>query len=145
MAQIYDRQYFYELILNNLAEGFNDHEIIKRLQIPHRTYYRYKHDLANKIAYYQSKVSEHDIALASEIYSQRILKLFAIALTKAQDSSIKDPEFITSAAQLATNLFIMSKNGLVEASSKRANLARQREQNKMFSEDNNEGLFNTVF
>jgi hypothetical protein len=126
-----------------LAAGLNDHELIQRLQIPNRTYYRYKNELADKIEYFQSQIMNRDISLANEVYTQRILKLYSIALTKAQDKDCKDPEFLTTAAQLATNLLVMSKNGLVAATSKRANYTRQKQE--VERQQRNEEPYNTVF
>jgi hypothetical protein len=43
----------------------------------------------------------------------------------------EDPEFISTAAQLATNLLIMKRNGLIEATAKRVNYTRQKEQQRI--------------
>jgi hypothetical protein len=141
LAQQYNRQYFYQLILDSLAEGLNDHEIIKRLHLSNRTYYRYKNALADKISYFQTKVSDSDIALAQEIYEMRTLNAYRKAMEKLDKSD--DPEWLLSAMQLATNLLQLKRNGLVEATSKRAKYVKLKEQQKML--EKNDGCYNTVF
>jgi len=126
MVEKRQREYLQEMILTELANGLKDADIIRKLQIPQTSYYHFKRALSNKIADIQLQVSETDIAMAQEIYEQRILKLFSVAMDKAQDKeSGKDPEFITTAAQLATNLLIMRKQGLIEATTKRHDLVKR--------------------
>jgi hypothetical protein len=118
MVEKRQREYLQEMILTELANGLKDADIIRKLQIPQTSYYRFKRALSNKIGDIQLQVSETDIALANEIYEQRVLKGYINARTKA-DKEDCEPEWETIAQQLAANLLVVAKNGLIEATTKR--------------------------
>jgi len=71
------------MILDSLAAGLLDRDIIEKLQIPHMSYYRYKHALSKQIANFKSKLSDENIALAGETVYNRLTRDRANAANKA--------------------------------------------------------------
>ena len=110
------RNHLIDIIVSELSNCLSDHQIMDKHNIPNATFYRYKKMIKHRIVDTLARQTDEDLALATMLLERRFSAGYRNARTKAENSSTGEAyHFESLARQYAVDLFILQKQGVIEA------------------------------